>query len=87
MWSLYKADERLWMQKSRVKWLQEGDKNTKFFHLMASTRRRMNSIENVSIDGMVYEKPEDISEAIASHFESHFNHNITIQVRELDCNL
>ena len=85
MWSLYKADERSWMQKSKVKWLQEGDRNTKFFHLMVSTRRRMNLIENVSIHGRVYEKAKDISEAITSHFEFHFNQTITIQVKELDC--
>ena len=60
------------------------DRTTKFFHLMASSKRRMNYIDNLSIHGNVYEKPKDISEAIASHFESHFNQSLVIQVSELD---
>ncbi|XP_008221396.1 PREDICTED: uncharacterized protein LOC103321374 [Prunus mume] len=36
-----------WQQKSRVKWLQEGDRNTKFFHLSTIVRRRRNKIEKL----------------------------------------
>ncbi|KAF2302890.1 hypothetical protein GH714_010306 [Hevea brasiliensis] len=36
--------ESLWRPKSRVQWVKEGDKNTKFFHLAASNRRRKNFI-------------------------------------------
>ncbi|CAL2276969.1 unnamed protein product [Prunus armeniaca] len=35
----------LWQQKSRLKWLQEGDRNTKFFHMTTIIRRRCNKIE------------------------------------------
>ncbi|ONI13814.1 hypothetical protein PRUPE_4G246900 [Prunus persica] len=34
-------------QKSRLRWLQEGDRNTKFFHLTTIIRRRRNRIERL----------------------------------------
>jgi hypothetical protein len=33
-----------WRQKSMVLWLKEGDKCTKFFHRVANSNRRFNSI-------------------------------------------
>ena len=56
-----------------MKWLKEGDRNTKFFHLVASTRRRGNSIDKLIIQGKVVDKPWDFKEDIADHFEFHFN--------------
>ncbi|KAL8167355.1 hypothetical protein V2J09_008854 [Rumex salicifolius] len=38
-------EELLWLQKSRVKWLREGDKNTTLFHAMTIIQRRRNKLE------------------------------------------
>jgi hypothetical protein len=39
-----KQEEILWRQKSRVQWLKEGEKNTKFFHRSMVHRRYINII-------------------------------------------
>ncbi|CAN1163243.1 LINE-1 retrotransposable element ORF2 protein [Linum perenne] len=43
-------EEILWMQKSRIKWLKDGDRNTKFFHLSTLRRREFNRIKGLRND-------------------------------------
>ncbi|XP_024195608.1 uncharacterized protein LOC112198716 [Rosa chinensis] len=45
--SILNQENLFWKQKSRDKWLQGGDRNTKFFHLTTLVRRRKNKIEGL----------------------------------------
>lgn len=45
---LLKTEETLWCQRSRAIWLQEGDKNTKFFHGKVSQRSKTNEIKKLT---------------------------------------
>ena len=46
-----KAEATHWKQKSRVKWLHDGDRNTHFFHLSAKSRGNFNRIDKITVDG------------------------------------
>ncbi|XP_019094666.1 PREDICTED: uncharacterized protein LOC104757523 isoform X2 [Camelina sativa] len=41
-------EEEYWRTKSRVQWLQAGDKNTKFFHAKTKQRRNYNTINAIT---------------------------------------
>lgn len=43
-------EETFWQQHSQIQWLKEGDRNTKFFHKVASSRKSANSILGLSIN-------------------------------------
>ena len=42
--SLLPKEEQIMCLKSRALWLEEGDKNTKFFHMFSSHRKNINTI-------------------------------------------
>lgn len=59
-----------WGQRARVKWLREGDRNTKFFHATAIQRRGKNRIQKIQNNrGSWVEGKEDTFEAILEHYE------------------
>ncbi|GLT46104.1 hypothetical protein SLA2020_198870 [Shorea laevis] len=43
-------EEDLWKMKSKINWLNDGDCNTKFFHLSTITRRKSNKIHMILDD-------------------------------------
>ncbi|OMP03932.1 reverse transcriptase [Corchorus capsularis] len=69
IWRLYRSAERSWQQKSHLQWLREGDKNTRFFQLVATNRARRNHIDQIEVDGRVVVHPEEVKEEISSFFE------------------
>ncbi|KAG5590941.1 hypothetical protein H5410_041455 [Solanum commersonii] len=66
---LIKKEEIAWRQRSRILWLKEGDKNTKFFHKMANSHRRYNNIDQLMIQGEVTHEPAQIEGEIITYYK------------------
>ncbi|KAG6783513.1 hypothetical protein POTOM_012962 [Populus tomentosa] len=68
---LCKDEESYFKQKSRVQWLQLGDKNTTFFHKSLLHRQVRNVIHNLQDDnGTLVHDPEDIGKMASTYFEN-----------------
>lgn len=67
--------EWIWLQKSQVNWTSKGDKNTRFFHIMACNRNSRNSLCSIVVNGSMIEKPLEIRDAVKAHFMRLFSEN------------
>ncbi|XP_042974784.1 uncharacterized protein LOC122306423 [Carya illinoinensis] len=65
-------DELMWKQRSRVKWLREGDCNSRYFHSKASTRRRKNSIMQLQDESGCWQKGDQMDALITEYFQNLF---------------
>uniref|UniRef100_A0A2N9GPD6 Uncharacterized protein n=1 Tax=Fagus sylvatica TaxID=28930 RepID=A0A2N9GPD6_FAGSY len=69
-------EEKMWQQRSRVSWLKEGDRNTKYFHNRASQRRRRNSIQTlIREDGEIVTGSEAIGTQFTDYYQALFTAN------------
>ena len=61
-----KAKSTHWKQRAKVKWLQDGDRNTKFFHLSAKSKGICNRIDKINVECTIYEDDNQIKDQAAS---------------------
>ena len=61
---LAEQEHIMWMQKSRIEWILQGDRNTKFYHTMTTKRRIKNGIQGIWNEQKAWVKDQKgISEA------------------------
>ncbi|XP_071728387.1 uncharacterized protein [Rutidosis leptorrhynchoides] len=66
-------------QKARVRWILEGDENSKYFHSVIRNNYNRNNIRGLNIDGVWNDNPLDIKQATLNHFSKNFDEpNISI---------
>eukprot|EP00253_Pinus_taeda_P009017 PITA_09017 len=67
--TLCKQEEIFWKQKSRVLWLKEGERNTKFFHRSTIANRTHNRISSIKDEnGQIHQSHEEIDVVLVKHF-------------------
>jgi hypothetical protein len=66
-------EEVSWRQKSRVMWLKEVDKCSKFFHSIANFNRRYNSMDFLLIGDTLSSNQSEIGEHVVEFYQKHFS--------------
>ncbi|GKV50261.1 hypothetical protein SLEP1_g56973 [Rubroshorea leprosula] len=72
VWDILRKKELIWKQKSRSKWVSEGDANTRFFHRVAKGRRAQNNIAGLMCEGAWIEDPDLVKNEVYRYFRSLF---------------
>jgi exonuclease III len=66
-----RQEEILWKQKSRIQWLKEGDRNTKFFHRATIQRRHSNKITHlVTEEGETLHSHAELESHLIDYFQN-----------------
>ncbi|CAL5425372.1 unnamed protein product [Camellia sinensis] len=73
VWKLRRRKDWIWFQKSKLNWAQCGDKNTRYFHIIASKRHSKNLIDSVVVDGVCVEDPGLVRQEVLRHFSKVFS--------------
>ncbi|PNX54610.1 cysteine-rich receptor-like protein kinase, partial [Trifolium pratense] len=71
-WEQMHYKENLINQKSRTKWIQEGDSNTCFFHASIKGRRRRNQLLFLNKGNSLIQGVAEIKEEVKDNFSRHF---------------
>lgn len=78
----YEEEENFWRQRSRIQWLNSGDRNSSFFHAVTRGRRAQNRfsvIENAA--GLAFYKEGEIVNTIADYYRDLFASSSTGQLQ------
>ena len=62
-------EEIKWRQRSRINWLKAGDRNTKFFHCMATAKKRRNGLSHLMVDGNMVSDKGEICDIVIAFYD------------------
>ena len=68
LWKVEKFNESLLLKKSRVRWIKEGDCNSKLFRSIINWRRRKSLLKGMDVDEEGVEDPGRVKEEVENVF-------------------
>ena len=76
-------EDDMWRQRSRISWLQSGDRNTRFFHEKASARYKQNLIEGLMDEnGRWLEGDEHVEKLMLQFYEMLFTSSDPVSLKK-----
>ncbi|XP_028079607.1 uncharacterized protein LOC114281359 [Camellia sinensis] len=90
VWRLNKMLEWTWLQKSRMNWALKGERNTRYFHIMACNRNSRNSLCSMMVNGVMVEEPIEVRHVVMTHFMNLFSETwavrpqLSVQFKNID---
>ncbi|KAL6582737.1 hypothetical protein OROMI_004815 [Orobanche minor] len=79
-------EEDFWKQKANMKWMLEGERNSKFFHNLVKKKRQIFFLHCIRDNGCLITNPEDIHVSAVNYFSNCFADKMPI-LDEIDPNL
>lgn len=74
---------RMWVQRSKVLWAANGDKNSKYFHYHATQRKRKNSILKIRKADREWSSDMDqVTKTLTTYFQELYTSAICHHVRQ-----
>ncbi|XP_057811260.1 uncharacterized protein LOC131025482 [Salvia miltiorrhiza] len=67
-----KNRDSLLAQKAKIRWLQDGDINSGYYHKVINGRRAKNDLPGLQIKGRWIDDPAEVKKEIRDHFEAQF---------------
>jgi hypothetical protein len=75
-----REEEIYWQQKSRILWLEAGDKNTNYFHKQAEARKQFKVVNEIHVQDQIISDFEGIKEAAIESFETLYKETQMTQI-------
>jgi hypothetical protein len=74
-WRILKSKDVLMAQRSRVKWLKDGDTNSKYFHGCLKARERRNNITCLRVRERWIDTTTEILDEVNNFFKNHYSNS------------
>ena len=85
---LVAQENTYWHQRSKISWMKDGNRNSKFFHAMASQRKRSNEILMLQDSSSKWHSQQfDLQRVASDYFQSIFTSASTSSVQHVINNI